>query len=465
MNKYRISLKPRRVSSVKTKYRRIKTTIPSPSFVRNFSKLSKYEPSFLSEMLGKLPVCWDRAVDFQVFDQDGNCWIDFTSGIFVANSGHGNSEIRKAIIRQANKPLLHSYIYSNEVKTEFLRELINLTPDFCEKAYLFSAGTEATECAMRVIRAYGQTFKQRRKIIVSFQGAMHGVTLGAEFLRGKPEALENIGYSDPYIYFLQFPFPWENYGSKKYDWSARFYQDMAVLKKQGLDFKNIAGFMVEAFRGWGAIFYPKAYIQELAKFARKNKSLVAIDEIQGGFGRTGKLFAYEHYSIKPDLLCLGKGLSSSLPMSAVLGRAKILELPGVGDNTHSTHSGNPVSCAAALANLRYIKKHKLTDAAKIKGRVLFDGLNKIKSKFSKRISYISGNGLIAAILFKDSRTGKPDGEFASRVCERAMQKGLLMVHTGRESIKIAPPLTIPVAALKEGIKVLEESISEINHGG
>ncbi|MBI2064080.1 MAG: aspartate aminotransferase family protein [Candidatus Yanofskybacteria bacterium] len=457
---YKISFKPQKVPQIRTKYRTIKTQIPSPSFHNLYRRLSKYDAA-LKDV--QLPILWDKAENSSVSDKDGNRWIDFTSSIFVTNSGHGNKEIKRGIIGQLNKPLLHSYIYPTEVKTEFLEELINITPDFCEKAYLFSAGTEATECALRIIRAYGQTFKKQRKVIVSFQGAMHGVTLGAEFLRGKPAALENIGYKDPYIYLLPFPLPWENHGSKKYDWSARFHQDMAVLKKQGLNFKDIAGFMVETFRGWGAIFYPKAYIQELAKFARKNKSLVAIDDIQGGLGRTGKLFAYEHYSIKPDLLCLGKGLSGSLPMSAILGRAKIVELPGVGDNTHSTHSGNPLSCAAALANLRYIRKHKLADTARIKGRILFGGLNKIKKKFSKRISYISGNGLIAAVLFKDPETGKPDAEFTSRVCERAMQKGLFLVHTWRESIKIAPPLTIPVVALKEGIKVLEESIAEIDH--
>lgn len=456
---YKISFKPQNVPKLKTRFRTIKTRIPSPSFYNVYRRLSKYDAA-LKDI--QLPILWDKAENSSVYDKDGNRWIDFTSSIFVANAGHGNNEIKKGIIGQLNKPLLHSYIYPTEVKAEFLEELLDITPDFCEKAYLFSAGTEATECALRITRAYGQTFKKRRKAVISFRGAMHGVTMGAEFLRGKPEALENIGYSDPHIYLLPFPLPWEAGDSKKYDWPARFYKDMAVLKKQGLDFKDIAGFMVEAFRGWGAIFYPKDYIQELAKFAAKNKILVAIDDIQGGLGRTGKLFAYEHYGIKPDLLCLGKGLSGSLPMSAVLGRAKILELPGVGDNTHSTHSGNPLSCAAALANLRYIRKHKLTDAAKIKGRVLFDGLNKIKSKFSKRISYISGNGLIAAVLFKDSQNGKPDAEFTSRVCERAMQKGLFLVHTWRESIKIAPPLTIPVAALNEGIKVLEESIEEIN---
>ena len=459
MNKYRISLKPRRVSPIKTKYRRIKTAIPSPSFVRNFSKLSKYEPPLLSEMWGKLPVCWDRAVDFQVFDQDGNCWIDFTSGIFVANSGHANPRIISALKRQLAKPLLHSFTYVTEIRAKFLKKLIEITPAFCQKALLFSAGTEATETAFVLMKAYGQTINKKKVGIISFRGAMHGVTMAPEMMSGNAETLAIYGYSDPTVFRLPFPYPWID---ASLSGKTRFNKDLRSLVQSGMNPKNIAGFMVEAYRGWGAIFYPPGYIEALADFAKKNKILICFDDIQAGFGRTGKMFAYQHYGVEPDLICAGKGMSSSLPFSAVMGKRKILEAPIGFGATHSTHSGNPLSCVAGLANLEAIERGRLVEEAAKKGKILFASLNGLKKKFPGHISYILGKGLIAATLFKNPKNGEPDGEFASRVCERAMQKGLLMVHTGRESIKIAPPLTIPVTALKEGIKVLEESILEID---
>lgn len=452
---YKISFRPRIVSKLKTKYRTIKTAIPSPSFSKIHKELSRYDPA-LKDV--RLPILWDRAKDFQVFDKDGNCWIDFTSTIAVSNTGHANPEVIRAIKKQASEHLLHSYIYPTRIRAEFLRELIKSTPGFCERAFLFSSGSEAAECALRIIRAYGQTFRKRRMAIISFQGAMHGVTMGAEFLRGKPGALETLGWSDPGIFRLPFPFPWNVGDNSKHDWAGQFKKDMAVLKKRGLDFKNIAGFIIEPFQGWGAVFFPQKYFQALADFARRNDCLLAVDEIQGGLGRSGRMFTYEHYGIKPDLIFLGKGLGGGLPMSAVLGPKRILELPGIGDNTHSTHSGNPLSCAAALANLRFIKKHGLIKESARKGKILLNRLEEIKRKFPNHISHVFGKGLLAAILFKDAK-GDLNPVLAAKVCEEALQKGLLLTRTTR-SIKITPPLTIPDAALIEGLDVLEESIWE-----
>ena len=223
MNKasYKISLQPRQVPRVKTKFRVIKTKIPSPSFSKVYRQLNKYD-SALADL--RLPVLWERAKDFQVFDRDGNCWIDFTSSIFVTNTGHGNPVIIKAVKEQLAKPLLHSYIYPTQFRTDFLQELITVTPSFCEKAYLFSSGSEAIECAIKILKAYGQTFKRPRSAIISFQGAMHGVTMGAEFLRGKPTVLAVLGSTGPAIYRLPFPHIWEVDRNSDYDWEAILYR-------------------------------------------------------------------------------------------------------------------------------------------------------------------------------------------------------------------------------------------------
>jgi len=249
----------------------------------------------------------------------------------------------------------------------------------------------------------------------------------------------------------------------EYDWAEHFMRDMNQLRLKGLNFDDIAGFIIESYLGWGAIFYPVSYIKALVDFAKKYNCLVAFDEIQGGFGRTGKLFAYQHYNIEPELLCLGKALSGSLPLSAVIGSKKIMDLPEVGSMS-STHSANPLCCIAGLANIEVIESMNLVRESARKGEILHNKLNALKDKYSNRISYIFGKGLLAGIIFRDPNTGKPDEVFPSQVCEKAMQKGLLLVHTGRESIKIGPPLTIPDDALKEGLEVLDEAIAETIQG-
>lgn len=457
---YQFSQTPVDVPLVHTKFRKIKTTIPAPETLKVLLDLEKFESR---SMHGQLPIVWDRAEDFQVYDAYGNCWIDFTSTIFLTNVGHANPLITSALKKIIDHKLLHTYTFAHEIRALFLKKLIEITPNQFEKAFLLSAGTEATECAVKLMRMHGQTISPEKLGIVSFQGAMHGHTMGAEMLRGDPHQSTWIGYKDPNIYHLPFPYPWtaRNPLSKRYYWARHFEDDMQALKAKGLNFDNIAGFIVESYLGWGAIFYPIEYIKALSDFAKEHDCLITFDEIQGGFGRSGKLFVYQHYDVEPDLLCLGKALSGGLPLSAVIGSQKIMDLPEFGSMS-STHSANPLCCAAGLANLEALKSGNLVAESARKGNILHKYLNELKKQHPDRISWIFGKGLLAAVLFKCPERGKTDALFPSRVCERAMQKGLLLVHTGRESIKIGPPLTIPDEALEEGLEVLKESIEELN---
>jgi 4-aminobutyrate aminotransferase-like enzyme len=182
--------------------------------------------------------------------------------------------------------------------------------------------------------------------------------------------------------------------------------------------------------------------------------------MQSGFGRTGKNFGYEHYGVKADLICCGKGMGGGFPISGVIGNAQVMDLPDTG-NMSSTHSGNPVMCAAGLGVLDEIENKNLVKESERKGRILKSRLKKLEAEFPKVISGIYGEGLIASILFhiKDNRAASFQN--VSIVAEKCMQKGLLVVHTGRESIKIGPPLTIPDDALIEGIEIIKESIFEV----
>ena len=218
--------------------------------------------------------------------------------------------------------------------------------------------------------------------------------------------------------------------------------------------------MLETFQGWGALFYPPEYVQAIESICRQYNILLAFDEMQSGFARTGLAFGYQHYQVQPDLIACGKGMGGGLPLSGVLGRSHIMDLPDVG-NMSSTHSANPLVCSAGLAVLQQITELNLLDETSRKGKILHSRLDELRTKFSSIISATFGKGLIASILFKDPLSQSPSPFLASRVSELCMQKGLLVVHTGRESIKIGPPLTISDDALHEGIDVIFESVSEV----
>jgi len=438
--------------AIETKFRKIVTDIPVPESESIFNTLSQYEAR---AMHGQLPVVWDRAEDFQVYDKWGNIWIDFTSTIFVTNTGHSNSAVVNAVKGILEKGLVHSYTFATEVRAEFLEKLYEITPHYLEKSFLLSSGTEATECAIKLMRMIGFKKDKEKVGIISFKGNMHGRTLGAEMLKGDPASSEWIGYRDPNMFHLPFPYPWSDSELEPGD---MFEKDMAELLSKGLDPKTVCGFIIESYQGWGALFYPKGYIKALYDFAKKNDILITFDDIQGGFGRTGKLFAYEHYDVEPDIVCMGKGLAAGFPLSAVMARREIMDIPGTGSMS-STHSANPVSCSAGLANLKEIERLDLISESARKGDILHDRLLKLQKKYGNIISGVYGKGLLAAILIKGTKNEA--AEKATLICEKAMRKGLILVHTGRESIKIGPPLTIPDEALIDGINVLEECICEV----
>ena len=446
---------PQKVPLVNTKHRRIHTEIPSPGTELVLSDLDRFESR---SMLGQLPLVWDKAVDYNIYDAHENKWIDFTSTIFVTNVGHANEHVVSMVKRVLDHNLLHSYAYATSIRARYLKQLVELSPVQFEKAFLLSAGTEATEAALKLMRMHGMKIGKKKPGIICFEGNWHGRTLGAQMMGGNVEQKKWIGYLDPNIFHLPFPYPWS---LKNKTGEEFFWDSIKLLEEKGVDLETeVAGFMIETFQGWAAVFYPKDYVQALDKFAKERNILLSFDEMQSGFARTGKMFGYEHYDVRADLLCLGKGISNGAPLSAVIGSAEIMDLPEVGEMS-STHSANPMSCAAGIATLEEIENRDLIAEAARKGTVFFDRLNELQQKYSDRIDYVLGKGMVAAILFKKPGSGEADSQFASMVSQKAMQKGLLVVHTGRESVKLAPPLTIPDDAVLEGVHVIEQCIHEL----
>ena len=452
---YEFSREPQKVLPVNTAHRLIQTPIPAPGTADLLARLEDCESR---SMQGQLPLVWDRAQDFSVFDTAGNRWIDFTSTIFVTNVGHSNARVIAAMKAVLDRPLYSCYAYANETRIKYLEKLVTFAGAPFEKAFLLSAGTEATEAALKLMRMHGQKAGKRRRGIICIEGNWHGRTLGAQMMSGNLAQRAWIGYQDMDIHHIPFPYPWALNGFS----GETFLSDgLKRLEADGIDLaQDICGFMLETLQGWGAVFYPIDFVQAIEQLCRKHNILLAFDEMQAGFARTGRKFGFQHYGVQPDLICCGKGMGGGVSLSGVLGRAEIMDLPEIG-NMSSTHSANPLVCAAGLAVIEEIESHDLVAETERKGKLLFDALRILQARFPDRIAYLLGHGLIAAVLIHKPGTNEPDGQFASQVAERCMQKGLLVVHTGRESIKIGPPLTISDSALLEGVEVLGEAIAEI----
>jgi 4-aminobutyrate aminotransferase-like enzyme len=281
--------------------------------------------------------------------------------------------------------------------------------------------------------------------------------MGAQMMSSNAEQKAWIGYEDPNIHHIDFPYPWlvsEEQGEEF------FNKQLDSLKQRGLNLEtDIAGFMLETFQGWGALFYPKSFVKAIRKFTEENSILLAFDEMQAGFARTGKKFGFEHYDVSPDLFACGKGMGGGVSLSGVIGRSEIMDLPEVG-NMSSTHSANPLVCAAGLAVLEEIESKNLVAETARKGEILKGLLNDLKSNYPNVINNFYGEGLIASLIFSDYEN-QSKSLLASKVSQKCMEKGLLVVHTGRESIKLGPPLVITDEAIIEAFEVIKESIDEV----
>ncbi len=446
------SFASRTVAAVETANRRIGAEFPAPEAVEVLDTLRGIEPL---AMQGQPPVVWDRAEGFQVFDRWGNRWIDWSSGVLIANAGHGRREIADAIAAQAQSHLLTTYCFPSEIRARLLSRLSALLPEPLKKILLLTTGSETVECAIKLCRMWGVRNGGRAKhVVVSYGDAFHGRTLGAQQAGGIPALKDWIVNLDPG--FVQIPFP--------DGWRTRditFDRFEKSLREQGVEPSNVAGVVMETYQGGSAAFAPAEYMQSLRQWCSGHKALMVLDEVQAGFGRTGKLWGFEHYGIVPDLACFGKGISSSLPISAVAGRADVMDLPGVNSMT-STHTGNPVCCAAALASIDLIVNEGLAEKARRLGGILHDELIAMQGRF-RQIGRIEGKGLVAGVACVQGKSNEADGDLAWRVVERSIEKGVLMfapVGLGGATIKIAPPLVITEDALREGLRAFCEAFEE-----
>jgi 4-aminobutyrate aminotransferase-like enzyme len=448
------SLAPRSVPRVETAHRRIVTPLPVPQSLPMLMDLERFEPS---SMQGQPPVVIERAQGCHVYDRWGNMWLDWSSGVLISNTGNSNRRIIAALQEMLDKPLLSTYVFAHEKRAELVGLLAGLLPGAGYKVFLLTTGSEATENCIKLAKTYGMEKRGTRcRYFVTFQNAFHGRTMGAQLAGGNAGQKKWLGRLDDT--FVQVPFP---DGFKNPD--TRFDLFLETLGAAGIAAADVCGVMTESFQGVGPDFFPVEYAKNLEGWCRQNDVLLVVDEVQAGFGRTGRWFAFEGYGIVPDLIACGKGISSSLPLAAVIGRADVMELYPPGSMT-STHSGSPLPVAAAVANIRELRDGPYLANARAMDPVLRDGLLALQRRHPLQAGCVQSRGLVAGIQVVQPRTRTPDPRTALAINQACFHRGLLMfapVGVSGECIKIAPALDIPRDALEEGIATLGEAMDEV----
>ena len=365
---------PENTPPVQSQFRRIQTAIPAPETSAHlaattelFPLVNCYQP----------PILWDRADGFQVFDSAGNCWIDFSSTAIMTNAGHGHPAIRRALADHVEQGLLAQFSYASQIRVDLARRLLDIAPKHCNKVYFWTTGSETSECALRLIREWGARQTPHKDQILTHTGDYHGWTLGAQFVSGDSARKPWLSVADETIHHLPTPLPERRQGSADGTHGAEFFdKSLATLAASGVDLQRVAGVFIEAVPGARACPWPIAYVQRLREWADQHGVLLIFDEIQTGFGRTGTWFAHEHYQVQADLICVGKGLTSSLPLAAILGSADVLDLLGPAAIA-TTHAGHPLSCAAALANLETLESENLIEESARKGHLVTQYLQQL----------------------------------------------------------------------------------------
>ncbi len=373
-------------------------------------------------------------------DVDGNIFLDFMAGIAVASTGHSHPAVVKAIEEQAHK-FLHicgsDFYY--EPMAELAEKLSRIAPGPSpKKVFLSNSGTETIEAALKLAR-----FATRRSHAIAFLGAFHGRTMGSLSLTASRAA--HRGHFSPLIPDIHHA----PYGRANYLEEVLFRYEVMP--------EEVAAIFVEPILGEGGyIVPPPEFLPSLKDLCQRHGILLVIDEIQSGFGRTGKMFACEHWGVEPDILCVAKGIASGMPLGAMIARKEISTWTR---STHgSTFGGNPVACAAALATIALIEDGLIQNASEI-GNYLKESLTRLRSSH-QRVSDVRGLGLMIGVEFAQA-DGKPDGDFRDQVMLKSFDKGLLLLSCGQSTIRFCPPLIVRREDVDTAIGIFDAVLAEL----
>lgn len=434
----------------------IKTALPGPKA----RKLIKQDSTYVSPSYTRYyPLVVEKARGLWIHDVDGNLFLDFTAGIAVCATGHCHPRVVKAIKEQADQ-LLHmsgtDFYYRAQIV--LAEKLAHLAPGKGgKKVYFGNSGAEAVEAAFKLARWHTQ-----RELNIAFYGAFHGRTMGALSLTAS-KTIQKKHYNPlvpgithiPFAYCYRCPYnlSYPDCGLGCVQW----VED--TLFRTTIPPEEVAAIIVEPIQGEGGyIVPPPEFHKELYKITRKYGILYVVDEVQSGIGRTGKMFAMEHFGVDPDIIALAKGIASGMPLGALTARAEIMDWEA-GSHA-STFGGNPVSCQAALVTIELLEE-ELMDNAAVQGKYLMEGLYELQRSY-ECIGDVRGKGLMVGVEFvKDRENKEPAREWRNQIIKKAFQKGLLLLGCGENSIRFCPALTVTEAEIDKCLSIFDDVVKEV----
>ena len=405
------------------------------------------------------PFVMDHGQGTQVWDVDGNRYLDFAAGIAVCATGHSHPNVVKAVQQQAEKFIHISSDFYHEKWVELGEKLDEIAP-FKEDALCFmtNSGAEAVEAAIKLAR-----FHTKRPRFIGFHGGFHGRTMGAlAFTSSK--AVQGRGFFPTMAGVTHVPFPNTYRPRLAFDPNKGDYGDAVIDYIENVIFvyetppEDVAAFLVEPIQGEGGyVIPPDSFFPRLRALCDKYGILLIVDEVQSGMGRTGKWWGIQHWGVEPDMVCSAKGIASGMPLGAMIARKSLMDWPpGAHGNTYG---GNPLSCAAALETIRLLENGYIQNSAEM-GTYTLDALEEIAVRHPS-IGEVRGKGLMIGVEFvKDKETKERAPDIRNAMVHSAFEHGLLLLGCGRNTVRITPPLNVSQAEIDEGLEIFENAVTE-----
>ncbi|VVO07364.1 4-aminobutyrate--2-oxoglutarate transaminase [Pseudomonas fluorescens] len=403
------------------------------------------------------PLVIDRAQGSEVWDVDGTRYLDFVGGIGVLNIGHNHPKVVAAVQAQLQK-VSHACF-----QVAAYKPYIDLVQRLCElvggreayKAALFTSGAEAVENAVKIARAH-----TNRSAVISFRGGFHGRTLLGTTLTGMSQPYkQNFGPFAPEVFHTPYPNAYRGFSSEM------ALQALNELLATQVPADRVAAIIIEPVQGDGGFLSaPPEFLQALRALTEQHGIVLILDEIQTGFGRTGKWFGFQHAGIQPDLVTVAKSLAGGLPISGVVGRAQIMDAPLPG-GLGGTYGGNALACAAALAVIETYEQEQLLERGEVLGERLRQGLLRLQARNS-RIGDVRGTGFMLAIeLVKDDEARSPDAELTQQLIDQSRIGGLLVIKCGvyRNVLRFLAPLVTEEDQIDEALAILEAALTRVSN--
>ncbi|MEX0799746.1 MAG: 4-aminobutyrate--2-oxoglutarate transaminase [Dehalococcoidia bacterium] len=439
----------------------LKTEVPGPRSREIMRLAEEHTPRGVAHVT---PIAVARAEGALVTDVDGNTFIDFAGGIGSLNSGHRAAEVTRAIKEQADRYLHLCFMVTLYEPYVLLAKRLNeITPgDFPKKTMLFNSGSEAIDNAIKIARAY-----TGRTAILTYQRGFHGRTIGALSLTGQVKPYkEGLGPLLADVYRIPFPYTYRCSECLESLCERHSPEALREVFRTQVSPENVAALVVEPVLGEGGFVPPPPdYFVAVKRICDEHGILFVADEVQTGFGRTGRLFAMEHFGVEPDMIITAKSLSGGTPLSAITGRAEVMDGPALG-SLGGTYGGNPLACAAALAAIDIIERDNLPARAAEIGARVTARFHEMQERYQV-IGDVRGLGAMVAMeLVRDRVSKEPATEAAATVVRRCYESGLLVLKSGADAnvLRTLMPLVITDDQLDEGLNILDGALAEADAG-